>query len=738
MGSKMCAKLQALSWRIKQASSNSKWREVLSCYSETTQTSETQLNDPFLFPIVFKACAKLSWLSQGRCIHASLYKRGFESFVSVGNSIADFYVKCGDLCSATRAFDSMTSIDSVSWNVVVFGFLDHGFEEEGMRWFWKSRVWGFEPNVSTLVLVIHALRSLRWFVDGEKIHSYVIRSGFLGSSSVQNSILSLYAECDWLSARKLFDEMSEKDVISWSVAIRSYVQSQEPVCGLKLFREMVREAEIEPDSVTVTSVLKGCAVLEDVNMGRSVHGFSIRKGFVLGDVFVRNSLIDMYSKGVDVDSAFRVFDETTTCRNIVSWNSILAGYIHNQRYEEAVKMFCLMRKESFEADEVTIVSLLQVCKFFDQPLPCKSVHCVMIRFGYESNEVALSSLIDAYANCSLDDAARTVFESLAYKDVVSCSTMISGLARSGRPDEAITIFCQMKDKPNAITVVNLLDACSVSADLRISKWAHGIAIRRGLATADISVDTSVVDAYAKCGAIEMARRAFDLVPRKNVVSWTVMISAYAVNGLPERALSSFEEMKRQGYTPNAVTYLAVLSACNHGGLIKQGLMIFKSMVEDHNKKPSLQHYSCLVDMLSRAGEIDTAVELIKNLPEDMKPGASAWGSILSGCRNSLKGGIVTTEAISEVLELEPLCSSGYLLASSVFAAEKSWEDVASMRRLVKERKVRVVAGYSTVLEGTVSRRFLAGEKLNQGDCELSNVVQSLRRCLALENTMEWI
>ncbi|KAF8105289.1 hypothetical protein N665_0160s0023 [Sinapis alba] len=732
----MCSKLQALSSRIKQASSNGKWREVLSCYSEI-QTSGTQLNDPFLFPIVFKACAKLSWLPQGRCIHAGLYKRGFESFVSVGNSVTDFYTKCGDLCSATRAFDSMTSRDSVSWNVVVFGFLDHGFEEEGLWWFWKSRVWGFEPNVSTLVLVIHAYRNLRWYVDGEKIHTFMIRTGFCGVSSVKNSMLSLYGECDSLSARKLFDEMSERDVISWSVMIRSYVRSQEPVRGLKLFREMVREAKTELDSVTVTSVLKGCAVLEDVNMGRSVHGFSIRKGFVLGDVFVRNSLIDMYSKGFDVDSAIRVFDETT-CRNIVSWNSILAGFVHNQRYEEALKMFGLMRKEAVEVDEVTLVSLLQVCKFFEQPLPCKSVQCVMIRHGYESNEVALSSLIDAYTSCCLVDYARTVFESMAYKDVVSCSTMISGLARSGRPYEAISIFCEMKDKPNAITLVNLLDACSVSADLKKSKWAHGIAIRRGLATADISVDTSIVDAYAKCGAIEVARRAFDLVPSRNVVSWTVIISAYAINGLPERALASLEEMKREGYTPNAVTYLAVLSACNHGGLIKQGLMIFKSMVEDHNKKPSLQHYSCLVDMLSRAGEIDTAMELIKNLPEDMRPGASAWGSILSGCRNRLKNGMITTEALAEVLRLEPLCSSGYLLASSVFAAEKSWEDVASMRRLVKERNVLVVAGYSTVLEGTMSRRFLAGEKLNQSDCEINNVVQSLHRCLTLENTMEWI
>ncbi|EOA32485.1 hypothetical protein CARUB_v10015765mg [Capsella rubella] len=729
MGSHLCSKLEAFSSKIKQASVNGRWREVVTGYLEI-QRAGVQCNDPFVFPIVFKACGKLSWLFQGRCIQASLLKRGFESFASVGNSVADFYMKCGDLCSAIREFDCMTSRDLVSWNVIVFGLLDHGFEEEGLWWFSKSRVWGCEPNVSTLVFVIHACRSLRSYVDGEKIHSYMIRSGFCGISSVQNSILCMYSECDLSSARRLFDEMSERDVISWSVVIRSYVQSQEPVLGLKLFKEMVSEAKTEPDCVTMTSVLKACAVLEDLDVGRSVHGFSIRKGLDLVDVFVRNSLIDMYSKGFDVDSAFRVFDETT-CRNIVSWNSILAGFVHNQRCDEALEMFRLMGKEATEADEITLVMLLQVCKFFEQPLPCKSIHCVIIRHGYESNEVALSSLIDAYTSCSLVDDAGTVLDSMTYKDVVSCSTMISGFAHSGQPDEAISIFCQMREKPNAITVISLLSACSVSADLRKSKWAHGIAIRRGLAINDISVNTSIVDAYAKCGAIELARRAFDQMPLKNVVSWTVIISAYAINGLPDKALALFEEMKRQGNTPNAVTYLAALSACNHGGLVKKGLMIFKSMVENDHK-PLLQHYSCIVDMLSRAGEIDTAMELIKKLPEDVKAGASTWGAILSGCRNRLKNGTITSEVVAEILELSPLCSSGYLLASSVFAAEKSWDDVAMMRRLVKERKVRVVAGYSMVLEGSIARRFLAGDTLSLSDSELNDVVLSLHRCMRLE------
>ncbi|CAN8257825.1 unnamed protein product [Cochlearia groenlandica] len=736
MGSNLCSKLQYFSSKIKQASSYGKWREVLSVYTEIQRCGGIQLNDPFVFPIVFKACAKLSWLLHGKSIHASLFKRGFDSFVSVGNSISDFYMKCDDLRSSIRVFDSMAFIDSVSWNVVVFGVLDHGFTEEGLWWFSRSRLWGFETNVSTLVLVIHAYRrSSRSCLYAEMIHGFVSRNGFSKISSVQNSILCVYADCDSSSARKVFDEMSERDVISYSVMIRSYVQSHEPVLGFGLFREMIREAITEPDCITVTNVLKACTVLEDIDVGRLVHGFAIRKGIGSADVFVRNSLIDMYSKGFDVDSAFRVFDETTCCRNIVSWNSILAGFVHNQRYVDALKMFRLMDKEAIVSDEVTLMSLIKVSKFFEQPLTCKSIHCMMIRQRYESNEVVLSSLIDAYTSCGFVSEARKVFDSMLYKDVVSCSTMISGLARAGLPDEAISIFSQMKDKPNAVTIINLLDACSVSADLRKSKWAHGIAIRRGLAISEISVDTSIVDAYAKCGAVETATRTFDQISEKNVVSWTSIISAYAMNGLPDKALASFEEMKREGHTPNSVTYLAALSACSHGGLITQGLKIFKSMVEQHNIKPVLHHYSCIVDMFSRAGEVDTAIELIKNLPEDVKPGASTWGAILSGCRNRLKSGkLSTVEAIiAEVLELEPLCSSGYLLASSVFAAEKSWHDVATMRKLVKERKVKVVAGYSMVVEGTIARRkFLAGKKLDKSS-ELNDVVLSLHRCIRIND-----
>ena len=206
------------------------------------------------------------------------------------------------------AFHCMQNRDSVSWNIIIYGHLDQGVVEEGLGWFNKARVARFEPNISTLVLVIQACRSIGAYNEGLEVHGYMIRSGLCVIDSIQNSMLRMYMDIDLGSARKLFDEMSDKDVISWSVMIEGYLQSEEAEIGLKLFRVMVSEGGIQPDGVTAASVLKACGRLKDIHMGKLVHGVVIRRGDN-DDLFMGNSLIDMYSKCKDVDSAYQVYRE---------------------------------------------------------------------------------------------------------------------------------------------------------------------------------------------------------------------------------------------------------------------------------------------------------------------------------------------------------------------------------------------------------------------------------------------
>ncbi|EEF41477.1 pentatricopeptide repeat-containing protein At2g17210 [Ricinus communis] len=722
-----------LSWtlRIKELSSNEKWHEVISQYYEITNAGISHhLLDVTLFPPVLKACSYLSYID-GKCLHACLIKTAFDSFTSIGNSILNFYIKCGELDTAVSVFDSMRSRDSVSWNVLIHGCLDYGALVEGLWQFINARVAGFEPNISTLVLLVQACRSLRAKQEGLQLHGYLIQSGLWASWSVQNSFLCMYADVDMDCARILFDEMPEKDVISWSAMIGGYVQYLEDQIGLQIFQKMLSTSRITPDGVILVSVLKACANSVNITMGRLVHGLTICRGLD-SDLFVKNSLIDMYSKCKDAGSAFEVFSEMPR-RNNVSWNSLLSGLILNKKYSEALLLVYSMRTEGIEADEVTLVNCLQICKYFAHPYHCKAVHCATIRRGCESNEIVLNSLIDAYAKCNLIELAWEVFSRTRRRDVVLWSTMIAGFAHCGKPDEAIAVFQKMNEGievPNAVTIINLLQACSVSAELKRSMWAHGAAIRRGLA-AEVAVGTAIVDMYSKCGEIEASRKAFNQIPQKNIITWSTMIAAYGMNGLAHEALALLAQMKSHEIKPNALTYLSVLTACSHGGLVEMGLSVFKSMIQDHGVDPEFEHYSCMVDMLSRAGKLDDAMELIRMMPETFRAGASVWGALLSACR-TYRSSTLGEKAVYQVLELEPLNLAGYLLASSMYASDGLWDNAARMKLLARERGVRAVAGYSIVHVDSKAHKFVAGDKSCSQAGNIHHMLNQLHFCMKID------
>ncbi|KAL6213667.1 hypothetical protein ACLB2K_013113 [Fragaria x ananassa] len=697
--------------KLKDLSSNSKWAELLCHFHQLNKAGGLQLPHDSIFPPILKACSNLLSHSYGKSIHGCLIKNGCDSYTSIGNSTMDFYIKTKDPDSALTVFNSMRWRDQVSWNIMVYGSLDEGNLEQGLWWFNKARVsgTGFRPNTSTLVLVIQACRRLRDKCEGLKVHGYVIQAGFCCISSVQNSLLSLYAEDDDMeSARKLFDEMSGRDVISWSVMIGGYVHCEEARIGMEMFRKMVCEVGVEPDGVTAVSVLKGCTSLRELTIGTLLHGLVICRGLD-SDLFVGNSLIDMYAKCHDADSAFKVFKEMPQ-RNRVSWNSISSAFVHNERYMDALSLFHSMGKEGINADEVT---------------------------------GEYSSSLQASAPSSLQVCALCNNQRMQKRDVVSWSTMIAGFTHCGRPDQAIALFGEMArlhaqddQKPNEITIINLFEACSVSAELNWAKGAHGIAIRRGLAAGDqVAVGTATVDMYSKCGAIGESRKAFDQISGKNIMSWSALIAAYGMNGLAHKAVALVEEMKLYAVKPNAVTTLSVLSACSHGGLVEEGLSFFNSLVQDHGIEPRLEHYACVVDMLGRAGKLQMAMDFIKKIPQGLKAvGANAaWSALLSACR-SYGNRDIGAEAASHVLELEPESSTGYLLASSIYAAGGMWVHAASTRRLVKEKGVKVVAGYSLVYVDNKACRFVAGNL----DChslaagEIHSMVELLHSCMKTE------
>ncbi|XP_055815436.1 pentatricopeptide repeat-containing protein At2g17210 [Solanum dulcamara] len=720
--------------RLRELLCHGKSQDVLLHYRELNKTG-VELTDHSVFPILLKACLNLSSTHGGNSIHASLVKHGFLAFTSVGNSMMDFYAKSGDLGSALVVFNCMGNKDSVSWNVIIHGHLLEraaaaAAAPRGLWFFTQAWAAGFEPNISTFVLVIQACRNLTAFHAGRTIHASTLRAGYSSITSVQNSLLSFYAEFGMHLAHNLFDEMTDRDVISWSVMVAGYAQSEEEtVLALELFQRMI-DFGITPDGKSVVSILKACSKLKAIRMGKSIHGFVISRG--LGyDLFVHNSLIDLYSKCNDIDSSLRVFRGIPE-KNVVSWNSLLSGLVQNEMHSEALTSFDLMQKAGVESDEVTLVNLLQLCKSFLEPYQCKLIHSRILRRGFELNELVTNSLIDAYASCNLITYAWSQFSNMRTRDAVTWSTMIAGFTHCGMPDEAIAVFREMShisEWPNAITMLNLLEACALSADMKRSRWAHGIAIRRGLAS-DVVVGTAILDMYSKCGSIGSSRKVFDRIPQKNVVTWSAIIAAYGLIGLPNEALALLAEMKICGLRPNQVTALSLLSACSHGGLVEEGLSLFEELIWDHEVEPGLEHYSCLVDLLARAGKVDSAMNLIGKLHVGLKPGASAWGALLSACRNyeNYEFGAI---AFPQVVELEPSSSAGYLLASNMYASGHSWVDATKMRMLAKEGGVKVIAGYSLVYVNGKACRFLAGDNHHSLSDELQFAIQQLHSSMKM-------
>ncbi|XP_020575049.1 pentatricopeptide repeat-containing protein At2g17210-like [Phalaenopsis equestris] len=683
-----------------------------------------------IFPPFFKSCADFQLVKEGTLAHADAIKMGFCSHTSTSNSMMSFYLKLGMKDCARNAFDELLWKDSVSWNALIHGFLSQGDYQLGLVLFTEAKECGFVANCSTLVLVLQAYWKSRAVTEGQCFHGFILKSGFTADISVQNSLLSFYGKSkNLVSAQKLFDEMPERDVITWSSLISGYVQTGAWANALLLFREMFVENGIEIDGFALVTALQACSFAVHTNYGRSVHVHVIQRGFV-ANLFISNSLIDMYSKCLDMNSAYLVFFQLTQ-PNLVSWNSLLSGLIENEKHMEALLLFESMNKAGIVGDPYTAVILLQACKLLGLEAFCRSIHSVIIRRLFNSNNFVLNSLLDAYTKCGLMELALRLFSQIPAPDVISWSTMISGFAHCSKPHKAIAFFTQMQleqETPNSVTLLSLLEACSALADLKLSQCVHGVAAKNGSSN-DLSVSTALVHVYAKCGNLDSSRRIFKEMAEKNLLSWNAMIGALGMNGCARDALSALEEMEAQNVKPNGVTMLSLLSACSHGGLMQEGLLLFQRMSRDLSLKPGMEHYSCIVDMLARAGDLEGGFKVIERLSKGgVEAGPAAWGALLSACERFGHCDIGRNVA-ARVLELEPLRSAGYALSSSLFAKAGLREEKARLRLLMKERGVRAVSGYSLVNVGQDAKRFVAWDESHLMTEEIYAMIDLLHFCM---------
>ncbi|KAL6912379.1 hypothetical protein ACP4OV_001184 [Aristida adscensionis] len=533
------------------------------------------------------------------------------------------------------------------------------------------------------------------------MHAHLLKAAHIQLLPVANHLLSVYAalplpddDPSSASAHKLFDDMPLRDHVSWT----SLVRASPPPQAILLFTRMLRDAHLRVDGVLIVVVLRACAALRDARLAAALHALALRRG-LHADVFVANSLVHCYSQCLLPQPARAVFDSIPD-KNIVSWNTMLSGLLHADRCSDALHQ---LRSLALEPDATTLAVALQLCKKlggggggqYPLRLWCRSLHAVALRRQLLAPSVPLiNALLDAYAKCGLLGHALTLFRRMPPRDrnVVTWSTVMAACAHHGRPHQAIACFVAMREAgewPNSVVMLSLLDACAARAELRASRCAHGVALRSGLAR-ELGVGNALVDMYGKCGDAAASARVFGAMAVKDVVSWNAMIGALGRNGRARDALALLGEMEEE---PNGVTMLAALAACAHGGLVEEGVACLERM----RRGCSVQHVSCVVDMLARAGEVDGATEIAG---EAAPTTAAAWSAVLSGCRRSGEASSKSAAvAARRVVELEPGNPAGYLVGMGT-----GKEGVRRMR----ERGVKVSGGYSVVHDaGGQPQRFAA-------------------------------
>jgi pentatricopeptide repeat protein len=678
----------------------------------------------YTFNFVLKACAGLSAFQQGRLSHEQVIRNGLELDIFVGNALVDMYAKCGSIDSARRFFDRMSVRDVVSWTAMIAGYAQSGHPNEAWMLFNEMQLSDSRPNSVTVASVLPVCADLGALREGKGIHSYVLRNGFESDVVVMTALVDMYAKCGSLDfSRKLFDKIPKRNVLSWSAMIAGYSQNGQGIKALELFNQMQRSGA-KPNSATMVSLLSACASLLTLHQGLWIHCYIIKHEFEW-DVVLATALIDMYATCGVLEVARRLFDKMSE-RNVVSWNAMISGYTQNGYFKEALTLFNRMQKGDIKPNTVTLVSVLPAYTNLGDLGQVQWIHNYIMQSGFELDVSLQNSLVAMYAKCGSVDVSRHLFNQMSKRSAVSWNAMISGYTQSGHADEALALFYQMLltvMKPDAVTMASVLPSFAHLAALQQGKWIHGYIIRCGFES-DIVVATALVDMYAKCGSIDNARQLFDEISDKNVVSWNTMIAAYGMHGYGEEALALFDVMQPEGMQPDHITFICVLSACSHAGLVDEGWQYFDCMSRDYGITPRVDHYACIVDLLGRAGHLDEAEDFIRKMP--FEPGASAWGALLAACK--MHSNIELGERAAQYLfDLEPHNVGYYILLSNIYAAVGRWDGVAKMRTMIKDKGLKKTPGWSLIEVNNTVHAFLAEDRSHSQSEEIYATLETLAR-----------
>ncbi|VVB09833.1 unnamed protein product [Arabis nemorensis] len=550
----------------------------------------------------------------------------------------------------------------------------------------------FREKSVLLLELINRCSSLRVF---KQIQTHLISRDLLRDELFVNKVVTFlgkssdFASYGCVILHRICRHLSS---FPYNTLLSSYAVCDNPSVTILVYRTFVRNGFL-PDMYTFPPVFKACGKFSGIGEGKQIHGVVTRMGFC-DDVYVGNSLVHFYGLCGDSGGACKAFDEMPV-RDLVSWTGIISGFTRIGCNKEALRMFSKM---DIEPNLATYVCALVASGRVGCLSLGKGIHGLILKKAYLISLETGNALIDMYVKCEQLCDAKRIFGDMQKKDKVSWNSMISGLVQCKRSHEAIELFSLMQTssgiKPDGHILTSVLSACANLGVVDYGRWVHEYVVNAGIKW-DTHIGTAIVDMYAKCGYMETALEIFNGIRSKNVYTWNALLTGLAIHGHGHESLIRFEEMVKLGFKPNEVTFLAVLNACCHTGLVDEGRRYFHKMkTREYNLSPKLEHYGCLIDLLCRAGLLDEALETVKTMP--FKPDVLICGAILSACKSRETLIELPKEILDSFLDMEFEDCGVYVLLSNIFAANRRWDDVAKIRRLMKVKGISKVPGASSI------------------------------------------
>ncbi|XP_024015495.1 putative pentatricopeptide repeat-containing protein At3g23330 isoform X1 [Eutrema salsugineum] len=602
--------------------------------------------------------------------------------------------------------------------------------------------------------------------QAKQLHAQFLRTQSLSHTSA-SIVISIYTNLKLLhEALLLFHTLESPPVLAWKSVIRCFTDQSLFSRALASFVEM-RASGRCPDHNVFPSVLKSCTMMTDLRLGESVHGCILRLGMDC-DLYTCNALMNMYAKLLGMSSKIsvgKVFDEmpqrnsisedvgdngkssnfqscsedleVETCVNgssvnapsslpsgidsvrkvfelmprkdVVSWNTIIAGYAQSGMYENALRLVREMGSNDLSPDAFTLSSVLPIFSEYVDVIKGKEIHGYVIRKGIDADVYIGSSLVDMYAKSARIEDSERVFSHLSCRDSISWNSLVAGYVQNGRYNEAVRLFRQMvnaKVRPGPVAFSSVLPACAHLSTLTLGKQLHGYVLRGGYSD-NIFIASALVDMYSKCGNIKAARKIFDRMNLHDEVSWTAIIMGHALHGHGREAISLFEEMKLQGVKPNHVAFVAVLTACSHVGLVEEAWGYFNSMSKVYGLNHELEHYAAVADLLGRAGRLEEAYDFISNMR--VEPTGSVWSTLLSSC--SVHKNLELAEKVAEkIFAVDSDNMGAYVLMCNMYASNGRWKQMAKLRLRMRRKGMRKKPACSWIEFNNKTHGFVSGDR----------------------------